>query len=111
MSKLKEVESYLETLGYSLEEIKGIETNRISLASAIMLYAHQGQKRINGEPYYHHPQRVYFSLRDFIGADDEGKNINEDWLDKYDEFKKSTSKDFIKFVKKYCIYSKQKDIV
>mgnify|MGYP003308205705 CR=1 FL=1 len=83
MSKLKEVESYLETLGYSQEEIKGIETNRVSLASAIMLYAHQGQKRINGEPYYYHPQRVYFSLRDFIGADDEGKNINEEWLDRY----------------------------
>lgn len=28
--------------------------------------------------------------------------VSKDWLDKYDEFKKSTKKDFIKFVKKDC---------
>lgn len=83
MSKLKEVENYIETLDYSLEEIKGIETNPVSLASAIMLYAHQGQKRINGESYYYHPQRVYFSLREFIDANEDGTNINEEWLEKY----------------------------
>lgn len=35
--------------------------------------------------------------------DESGFNIvSKDWLDKYDEFKKSTSKDFIKFVKTEC---------
>lgn len=83
MSRIKEIEDYLMSITYSKEEIKTLVKNPILLASAITMCAHSGQKRTNGEAYYHHPQKVYESLREFIGANQDGFNINEEWLEKH----------------------------
>lgn len=69
--KLREkVHEYLLSIGYKQEDLSAFDSSSVYIAQEIAIYAHRGQKRVNGEDYVVHPFGVLQNYRDFVGIVD-----------------------------------------
>ena len=66
--KLKEkMEKFYKDLGYTDEELAKMDSASVYLSQKIAMYAHHGQKRLNGDDYFWHPYNVMHAYRQFVG--------------------------------------------
>lgn len=69
--KIKEkINQYLKQLGYSEQDLNFFDSASVYVAQQIAMYAHRGQKRVNGDAYFSHPFNVMQLYRDFVGIDE-----------------------------------------
>ena len=68
MKLLNKIHEFLQdVVGCGKEEIDAYDSSSVYIAEEIALYAHRNQKRLNGETYFSHPQRVLQKYRNFVG--------------------------------------------
>lgn len=80
MNNLKEIIRY-----YISDEINNIDINSINISLMVSKYAHQNQKRENGELYFNHPYNLFKRYIELLNIN--YSNINEDsikLLNKYE---------------------------
>lgn len=80
-TKLKEIHDYLISCGAKESELREMDHHSIHLAKEIMLFAHQNQKRVNGERYESHPLQCLKSYQEMLCMDSHVQL--KELLDKY----------------------------
>ena len=66
-TNLNKIRQFFLAGGYKETTLDKWQTSSVYLSSMIMEYAHQGQKRANGEDYAMHPTRACENYRNLIG--------------------------------------------
>lgn len=65
---LEKIHKYVLSNGFTEKEFAYAKHDSVLLANLIGLYAHRNQKRVNGESYFSHPNRMFESYYYFLQA-------------------------------------------
>ena len=67
MKLLERVHEFMKKIGFSDQDIESYDSSSVYLAEEIALYAHHGQRRVNGAGYFSHPLNVLNNYRKLVG--------------------------------------------
>ena len=79
--KIKQrIDNYLKNQNYTEKDIELLNSSSVYLAWQISAFAHNGQKRVNGNDYFTHPCNVLQGYRNFVGITNNGSGVDIDLL-------------------------------